>query len=276
MVLIIRESLINLREQDVKSLLAHPRPEPQRIYDGTCVLLKQTWDGNYGHWLIESLPRIAMIKGMMDISECRFVVQHDRGGISQVYLDSLATMGVRPDQALFTNFDKYKFERLVYPAPLTVQPWIKAPAAITALEKLVASGTDGPKLVYVSRNKTSKRRLLNEDDFLPILRHMGFVIVYPETMTFAEQISAFSRVRLVVGNLGAGLSNIVFAPRGLTLIALTTQFMRDDFYYDIICHKLGRYISLHGVATDPDKGMQSDFRCDPLKVIDLIKRNLCP
>jgi hypothetical protein len=46
------------------------------------------------------------------------------------------------------------------------------------------------------------------------------------------------------------------------LLALTSETMQDDFFWDLICHKAGSYTSLHGKAIDPDAGMRSHFTLD--------------
>jgi capsular polysaccharide biosynthesis protein len=81
---------------------------------------------------------------------------------------------------------------------------------------------------------------------------------------------AFSDATCVVGNLGAGLTNIAFAPQGVKLLALATEFMHDDFYWDLMAHKQGPYFCLHGKATKPEMGMYSDFEIDIAKFVGLL------
>ena len=42
----------------------------------TGALLKQQWDGNYGHWLIEGLPRVAPLKEIIDLNSTNFIVSN--------------------------------------------------------------------------------------------------------------------------------------------------------------------------------------------------------
>ncbi|MBK1661231.1 glycosyltransferase family 61 protein [Paracraurococcus ruber] len=232
------------------------------------VLLKQMWDGNYGHWIIESLPRVGVVAEFFDIQALKFVVQNEPEPMKAVYLESLASFGVSPDQVVFTSFDSVFYPKLIYPLPMTKQPWVKAPRVIATLEvvaKQVAARATQKDLgdkIYIARGSGYRRRLLNEDAIMAVLEAWGFKIYQPEKLRFEEQVAIFSQAKLVVGVLGAGLSNLAFSPKGVQCLALTSEFMGDDFFYDIICHKRGRYVSIHGKAANPSDGMNSDFSID--------------
>ena len=239
--------------------------EPTRFaFTDPHVLLMRLWDGNYGHWLVECLPLIERVAAVQNLAVCKFVVPawpH----MQQVYRDSLALFDIPPERIVVAGYDAWFFEELIYPLPITRTPWLIGPAAVRTLEQLGARALArsnlpvGPEKIYVSRNRTPQRRLRNEDEIAGVLTRLGYEIVYPEELSFDEQIARFSGARYVVGNLGAALTNLVFAPRSVRLLALTTELMPDDFYWDLMAQKSGTYLSLHGRATDPDLGMQSDF-----------------
>ena len=76
------------------------------------------------------------------------------------------------------------------------------------------------ELLYVSRNESSMRRILNENDLLPGLRDMGFHIISPGKLSLPEQIEAFRNARVVLSPHGAGLTNIMFCRPNTTLIEI--------------------------------------------------------
>jgi capsular polysaccharide biosynthesis protein len=278
---VIRESLINQHaahrfaglyrpELEAPFAVVEAPPRPTALpATGTHVLLKQRWDSNYGHWLIESLPRMAMMREMADPAACRFLVRQPVSTqMRQICLDSLALFGIAAGQVDFVGNEALAISDLIYPAPLTVQPWIKAPLAIRTLEALVGlvqgSAPAGPQRIYVSRNRyqNSRRRLLNEGELLRLLLGRGYRLVEPETLSLGEQTATFAAAGAVIGNLGAALSNLVFSPPGVRVFGLSNGRMMDNFFYDIICHKRGEYWSLHGQAAEAGRGMQSDFTID--------------
>jgi capsular polysaccharide biosynthesis protein len=238
---------------------------PIPVLSGDHIFLRQFFDGNYGHWLIDLLPRIAIAGQFCDLSQCRIVITDKSGGMSRVYRDSLALFGVKPEQIVGIRRRPVFFERLHYPLPVSRHPWVKSPRAIEVLESLpekLRVKRDGPKRLYVTRNSGKNRRLTNEEDIIALLRPLGFVTVDPGMLSFADQVRTFAGAELIVANCGAGLTNLVFSPRGVGVFALTTPLMQDDFFWDLTDLKQGRFFSLHGAADDPAKGSKSDFSVD--------------
>jgi capsular polysaccharide biosynthesis protein len=249
------------------ALLARIWPlTPIRFVPGDSVYLQQTFDHNYGHWLVEGLPRVAIAAQFVDLSHFKFAISRMKGGqgqvMRQVMREGLALFGVKPEQIVEIDRAPVIFERMLYPMPVAIHPWVKSPNAIAVLETLpdrIGAARDGPKRIYVTRNAGKTRRLTNEDAVIDVLRPLGFVVVDPGQLSFADQIRLFAGAERIVGNCGAGLTNLVFAPRGVSVFALTTPFMQDDFFWDLTELKQGRYFSLYGVSPDPVRGPKSDF-----------------
>lgn len=239
--------------------------------DRPSLLLRQENDGSYGHWLVECLARVAVASDVFPIADLRVIVRDAGSKMKMVCTDSLALFGIRHEQIKFSAYETLKIKNLVYVAPLSRTPWILSPVAIRALESLVPKlrlrRPDlrwGPERIFISRNRYdgNNRKLLNEETLEARLAARGYHTVYPEEMSLYEQIAAFANAKLVVGNLGGAITNLAFAPCGVRFLALTTEYMQDDFFFDLVCHKEGVYFSLHGKAAEHERGMQSDFTVD--------------
>lgn len=247
-----------------------PRPGAQRppvrveAEGRPFVLLKSPWDSNYGHWLYDSLSRVALLREIGRLEEFRFVINRPRGPMEAVVARSLQLAGLTPDQVILDDPSVPKaYDELIIPGALSKHPSWKSPRATSFLEELArAVPTGDARRIYITRNKYSRRRLANEEEILPILREHGFVEIAPEELSFDEQMSLFQGAEVVTGNMGAAFTNLAFAPRGVSFLALATTTMPHDFFYDITCHKGGRYVGLQGSAVD-DRGMASDFTVDP-------------
>lgn len=81
-------------------------------------------------------------------------------------------------------------------------------------------GDRSGELLYISRNESSMRRILNEDELLPGLRDLGFKIVSPAKLSMSAQIDAFRNARIILAAHGAGLTNILFCRPKTTLIEI--------------------------------------------------------
>jgi capsular polysaccharide biosynthesis protein len=184
-----------------------------------------------------------------------------------VHADSLRWCGVLPEKILVSRNSPIHARRAIFPTPICDPPWVLAPYAIRYLEGLAArvqaahpdKVAAAGERVYLSRNRFGRRVLRNEEEVVAFLATRGYRVFYPEAMSFTDQVLALSRATHVVANMGAALTNAVFAPRGVRVLALATEDMPDDFFWDVTAQKGGMYFSLHGRATERDKGMQADF-----------------
>lgn len=85
--------------------------------------------------------------------------------------------------------------------------------------------------IYISRRK-SARGPVNEIEIEQKLQELGFTIMFPEELSFQEQVFAFSNVSLLVAPHGAGLANIAFMPHGASLIEIfDSGYVLPDFYF---------------------------------------------
>ncbi len=270
---VIAESLINIEGEaqfhsEVGEAYADACRDPGNIpmlpdAQGPYVLLKQTWDANYGHWIVESLPRVANVARLHRLERCRFIVTDNASeAMRQVYTDSLGLLGIPPDRIVRLENSSWRAAEVIYASPMTIQPWVKSPEVVrflNGLRQYRQPDIAGAHRIYVSRNGWGNRRLLNEPEICEVLVARGYKVIQPENYSFTGQIAAFSEAKHIVGTLGAALSNLAFAPDGVKLLALATEFMGDDFFWDLAALKGGSYASIHGRAMEPEKGMYSDF-----------------
>ena len=277
---IIEESFINSRHAPRRGpffqigssnhYVSEKSLEPTRTAAGQFALMKQTWDANYGHWLVDTLPRMDHYVGHVDLQRTGVIVNGSiSSALQQMQAAGLELFGVGKDRLLAVDWQPTKVEDLVYVTPSSIPPLIKSPRSIEILERLagrvdakIMERFKGTDRIYLTRNAYTRRRLLNEDMLLPTIKASGYRIVEAESLTFQEQIALFSQATHVVGNMGAAFSNLVFSPRGVRVLMLATEHMMHDYFYDLVCHKGGKYHSIQGTAEGLVSGIGADFTVD--------------
>jgi tetratricopeptide (TPR) repeat protein len=173
---------------------------------------------NYGHWLMDYLPRIALWQGDVPLLV--------NSPLLPFQSESLANVGARPDQLLRLDYPgAYRVPMLLYPSlqSLWCDPRLPFQASIITwlrerFAALMAPQPRGRKLFVTRQGAT--RRLLNGDEIERIAEQFGFELVACETLSFGEQARLFSEARIIAGAHGAGLVNMVFAPPGTQVIEL--------------------------------------------------------
>lgn len=142
-------------------------------------------------------------------------------------------------------------------------------ARIERLRKLVRAHDRkcGPRRLFLSRGKQAVGRILdNETQLAEALATLGFLTVYPETMSVPDLIDAFANADLVVGAEGSAFAHaLVCAPREATFLILKSP---DHFnlHYRLYCEAMDMQLGvLIGESTGPDS-----FRVEMPRLQDFI------
>jgi hypothetical protein len=81
-------------------------------------------------------------------------------------------------------------------------------------------GQPGGRKVYISRQFTGMRRILNEAVLRKALKQRGFEIVVLEKLAMADQMRVFAEADVIISPHGAGLTNVIFCNAGTLLIEI--------------------------------------------------------
>jgi Glycosyltransferase 61 len=178
---------------------------------------------NYSHWLMDYLPRLSLWRDDVPLLI--------NGGMRSFQIESLQALGVEADKLRELEYpNAYLFQSLLFPSlnsswssapPLSLQPsiiqWLRS-----RFESLFEMGSARHRIFITRAGERGGpgRRLLNSGEIEDIARKYDFEIVACETMSFVEQVKLFSQASVVAGVHGAGLVNIVFAPKETRVIEL--------------------------------------------------------
>lgn len=135
-----------------------------------------------------------------------------------------------------------------------------------------------PKRIFISRKNASTRRKFNEDECIQFLKQYGFEVVYPETMSFMEQMALFSSAETIVAGSGAAFTNLLFCSKGCNIIIIIGYHFHMSYWQTLCCiNELNLY-----EINDPSKGfltkksepyaIHDDFTIDINELRDLIEK----
>lgn len=203
-----------------------------RIDDGRIVLpLASQRMGNYCRWWLDSVAKLFVC------SRSSVLRENLRGSSLDVVVPELATsfqrqavdlLSWRPIVSSNRN-DRILRGRTVNSAGLTFGGGQRIGGLVREMARFLDLLLPAPdrhsrdrsgELLFVTRNESSMRRILNEDELLPGLKDMGFRVISPATLSLPEQIDAFRNARIVLSAHGAQLTNIIFCRPKTTLIEI--------------------------------------------------------
>ncbi len=183
----------------------------------------------YFHWLFEIMPNI--LHALSRFPESKILVSTK----SPKYLiDALELLLGSEEYKRRTIFSQnpLRVPNLVMPQ-IEVYSGFEHPGDINKLRSKFKSRTipnETNMLVYISRSRTSKRRLANEHLLEHKLQALGFNVVYCEDMLFIDQIGLFSNAKFVVGPHGAGLSNMIWSDLPCEIFEIFPFNLFNDCY----------------------------------------------
>lgn len=215
--------------------------EPIKASDllGSTLALSTEWNENYGHFLLDCLPKINLFqRGGGKMSEIDWFVVPQYSGKQSMMLQKL---GVDPARSVVHSQRAiYRANRLIAPtfpgSRRSVPRW-----AVEFLRKHFLTKRHGSlEWRFLRRRARPKRRLYvprattraiaNENDLMRLLSRHGFEVFDPGS-TRENTIDAFSSAELVIGGHGAGLADIIFCDPGTKIIEIVPSDHIYPYWY---------------------------------------------
>ena len=78
--------------------------------------------------------------------------------------------------------------------------------------------------IYVTREDSQYRKIINEADIIPILKSKGYKVINPRLYSIEEQINIFSNATKIVSPHGSNLTNIIFCRPGTEIYEIGPIF----------------------------------------------------
>lgn len=257
------------------------RPAESLPEGNAYLLLTSSGTFNWGHFLIDDLPKIgavAVVRAVERRPLCvllhGFVPAVDRRRIDllRALLGSdLPVRLLRPDT-------HYRAGTLYYPSPVSAHLGPKHPRALADLaaagDAMIARRDAGrwrrlwrpaqrPVRLFVIRRRNRGRVPAAWDAVRARITARGYVPFDPEGASAVEQAAAFASAERVIGCMGAAMAGSLFCRAGTRILYLAPATFPDPFYLDLAAARGHAYAVCYGTALDPRRPERSDYALDP-------------
>lgn len=270
-------------------------------YDGVVFTLLTGGSGvnNYGHWMIDVLPRLYLLKqsGLSDKIDFYLVPSYK----FDYQRDTLAILGIPAEKIIDGEVHTHIQAKTIIASTAprgnysVVPHWtieflrnnflhlVTEKHIRAAIEKanpkpeFKRSGTHASPRIYISRKDSGIRNVLNEDELVTLLKKYDFTFYQLSELSFVEKMSLFATASLVISATGAGLTNILFCKPGTKVLEIFNDGFIVGPFYDI-AGKLDlnyRYMICENgsKAKSPEQGQKEHIRVD-LKQLELKLKSL--
>lgn len=196
--------------------------------------LRRNAPGNWAHFLNNHLPLVLHICDQLGVhpGDALLVLPGDIPSYICAAADALGLRYIATDDALTGQGILYDVQP--WTALRSVRAtWVRHPYLQDKLHTLETETAPGPKRVFLSRKDT--RNIVNEAEVSDWLAKRGFVTLYPEDLSAAEQIILLRHCEIAVGVHGAGLAPLLFAAGGVLrhMVEILHAGHMTDVYRDM-------------------------------------------
>ncbi len=196
------------------------------------VFVLANYFGNaFYHWMLESLPRLWLWQQYQQMSgqSLPVLVSHPLPEFAE---QCLTIFGVQ--DVILWDATRAEVEQLMMPMAINGTGIPSRPILEQVSRELIASFDSLPQLdsprIYISRQHSSKRRVINEEEVLSLLEKHGFEVFTLETFSLAEQIALFQQAEVVIGAHGAGFANCIYSKHIKLLEFFEPSYINICFY----------------------------------------------
>jgi len=207
----------------------------ERHADPTVVIAK-AGAANYGHVLAEILPKIINIK-RLGLARIRLLIPVEMGVYIPVVTDLLRAVGIHAELRIMQKGELLSAEAIYFFSAVSRHDSRKSQTFLelrAVLAQLYGNATERDRRLFVQRGPNDGRKLTNTEQVEAVFARYGYQSIYPVSLSLPDQIRLFSSASHVAGSLGAGLSNIAFAPTGCE-VAMIDPGLGDFFFWDFAC-----------------------------------------
>lgn len=192
------------------------KPVFRRKFKGTVASIATNYSICYYHWILDIFQKLYVLE-LSGLSYDRLLVNRldyhfQRETLELLNLskdkiiDSSEMLNLYPETILTTSHIQFDRDAILW----TKEKFLKA-----IENKNLPEYT--PERLYISRAKTKRRRVVNEDEVLKVISRYGFTRIFLEDLSLIEQINLFKNAEIVIGPHGAGFTNLIFANSSLKL-----------------------------------------------------------
>jgi len=197
--------------------------------------------GNFYHWTIESLSRLLLVEPFAKDS---YLMLTEKQIKCDYIIASLKRLGIAEERLIpIRKGVRYIVSNLqVVTCSMYATGACSSSGVSLIQDKLSIITQKKPEVsLYIARKPTLGRSIVNQKEFIEVLKRYNIQTIYAEDYSFEEITALLANTKLLIGVYSAALTHVVFMPKGGHVIELaSTKFI--DFtpsYWD------GKYSSVY-------------------------------
>lgn len=199
---------------------------------------------NYYSNLLEFLPRIFFNKK----TNIKIAIHRNSSNKLRNFLKNILQALNVEFSFVFLDDDFYYFSESEFPQ------FVDLNASIKILKQYINPkvNKESSKKIYVTRDESDYRKIVNNDDITNSLRKKGYKVINPQLYEIEEQIETFANAEKIIAPHGSNLANIIFCKPGTEIIEIAPTFRDNEKIFEHRYSKLSQINKLkyNRIVTD--------------------------
>ena len=199
---------------------------------------------NYYSNLLEFLPRIFFNKK----TNIKIAIHRNSSNKLRNFIKNILQALNVEFSFVFLDDDFYYFSESEFPQ------FVDLNASIKILKQYINPkvNKESSKKIYVTRDESDYRKIVNNDDITNSLRKKGYKIINPQLYEIEEQIETFANAEKIIAPHGSNLANIIFCKPGTEIIEIAPTFRDNEKIFEHRYSKLSQINKLkyNKIVTD--------------------------
>ncbi|MDO7744527.1 MAG: glycosyltransferase family 61 protein [Pedobacter sp.] len=182
------------------------------------------FSSEYFHWFTDALTRLSALEDTLYLKSIRMTNKNYKIILPEFYKakpyikDSLEIMNY--EVLYYVSNKRLRVNELVSCTHTAPTGNYNTELINKIRNRFLTSKTPANRNIYISREKASRRKILNEQQVIELLVQFNYEIHYFEDYSFKEQIKIMSEAKSLIGLHGAGLTNMLFMEKGAKILEL--------------------------------------------------------
>jgi len=222
-------------------------PKPKRLL-GRTFLLASTGAETFNHWMMESLPRLALAeKAGIRIREIdHWLVSRKSPSFVR---EALEKIGVPWDRVVDFSENQHWVCDSLDLVSLASDWGMPSGLAVEFLRKAFPTDSHrSSRRFYLPRGETKDRRVREEAALISTLSRGGFQALDCGALGVCRTAAELSQAEWIVAPHGAALTNMVFAPPGCRVVEIFNPSFTNPCYRMLAARCGHRYMAFYGEA----------------------------
>ena len=207
-------------------------------------LLGSSFADNYYTNLAVFLPRLFFNKQ----NEIKLAIHRNVSNLFRDYILWIGRLLQKKITFVFLDNGMYHFKNSLIPQFMNIDKNIEILRYFT--QKKFNNNKENSKKIYISRQNTNYRSIVNESDLIHFLKERGFDIINPYFYKVKQQQKIFASAKIIISATGSNLANIIFCKKGTKIIEIGPDLKNSiqDKKYSRICKLLD--LEYNKIVTD--------------------------